>query len=205
VKYIEVMQRCIKLYEYEGTHVNLEKFNMDLRELQSWRRRSLVSQQKIRAVIRHLKWHNSSRLEHCVDVDLILADFEAIKKDIDDLGRRLENMLPVVTSLVQIMDARQSLAETANISRLTVLALVFVPLSYVSSLFSMNSTHMPGGPHFWMYFAVAFPVTLIVFTVARPPTKDGARQLLMWAQTICETPCSISSQAANKEWEEFSA
>ena len=200
VKYVEVMQRCIKLYEYEGTQVNLERFNMDVRELQSWRRRSMVSQQKIQAVIRHLQWHTSARQAHRVDVDLLLADFEAIKKDISDLGRRLENMLPVVTSLVQIMDARQSLAETANISRLTVLALVFVPLSYVSSLFSMNAANGPGSPFFWVYFAVAVPVTLVVFVIARPPTKDGVQHLLMWAQTTWRIPRSTSLQAVNKEW-----
>ena len=76
-------------------------------------------------------------------------------------------------SLVQVIDARHALAETANISRLTVLALIFVPLSYVSSLFSMNSQNMPGSPHFWVYFAVAVPVTLLVFLLARPPTWIG--------------------------------
>ncbi|KAF3045806.1 hypothetical protein E8E11_009150 [Didymella keratinophila] len=178
------MLHCIKLYEYEGNHLDLEKFNMDLRELQGWRRRSMVSQQKVRAVIRHLKMHKSALPEHCADVSLVLEDFEVINKDIEDAGRRLENMLPVVTSLVQIIDARQSFAETANISRLTVLALIFVPLSYVSSLFSMNTTNMPGSAHFWVYFAVAIPVTLVVVLIARPPTKEGLQRSFARARTI---------------------
>lgn len=180
VKYIAVMQRCIKMYEYQGNQLDLEKFNMDLRELQGWRRRSMVSQQKIRTVIRHLKSHNSSNPIHRADVDEILEDFEVIKKDIEDAGRRLETMLPVVTSLIQIIDARQSFAETADISRLTVLALVFVPLSYVSSLFSMNSETMPGSEHFWVYFVVAIPVTIIVFLIARPPTMERIREAGTW-------------------------
>jgi hypothetical protein len=183
VKYIAVMLHCIKLYEYEGNHLDLEKFHMDLRELQGWRRRSMVSHQKIRTVIRHLKMHASTRPEQRTDVALVLEDFEFINRNIEDAGRRLESMLPVVTSLVQISDARQSFVETANISRLTVLALVFVPLSYISSLFSMNTTNMPGSPHFWVYFAVAIPVTLIVILIARPPTKDGLGRILLRTRT----------------------
>jgi len=183
VKYTAVMLHCIKLYEYGGNHLNLERFDMDLRELQGWRRRSMVSHQKIRAIIRHLKMHASAQPAQRADVDLVLEDFEFIDKNIEDAGRRLENMLPVVTSLVQIIDARQSLIETANISRLTVLALVFVPLSYVASLFSMNTANMPGSTHFWVYFAVAIPVTFIVVLIARPPTKDRLQQILVRTRT----------------------
>lgn len=184
MKYIAVMQHCIKMYEYEGSQLDLEKFNMDLRELQGWRRRSMVSRQKIRAVIRHLQSHESSDPTHIHSIDRLMEDFTTVGADLEDAGRRLENMLPVVTSLVQIIDARQSFAETANISRLTVLALIFVPLSYTSSLFSMNSENMPGSNKFWVYFAVAIPVTLIVFLIARPPTPTGARKALAWLQNL---------------------
>lgn len=183
VKYIAVMQHCLKIYEYEGSRMDLEKLDMDLRELQGWRRRSMGSQQKIRAVMRHLKADKSTGTEVRDDLSLVLEDFEVISKDIEDTGRRLETMLPVVTSLVQIIDARQSFAETANISRLTVLALIFVPLSYVSSLFSMNTSNMPGSPYFWVYFAVAIPVTLVVVIIARPPTKTELRRSFAKART----------------------
>jgi hypothetical protein len=184
VKYIAVMHHCIKLYEYEGSHLDLNKFNMDIRELQGWRRRSMMSQQKIRVVIRHLNSHTSSTPSHTASVADILEDYMTISNDIEDAGRRLENMLPIVTSLVQIIDARQSFAETANISRLTILALVFVPLSFVSSLFSMNSENVPGSKHFWVYFAVAIPVTAVVFLIARPPTRENLRQASTWVNCL---------------------
>ncbi|CAN9416270.1 unnamed protein product [Alternaria alternata] len=143
--------------------------------------------------------HASAQPEQCADVNLVLEDFEVINKNIEDAGRRLENMLPVVTSLVQIIDARQSLAETANISRLTVLALIFVPLSYISSLFSMNTTNMPGSSHFWVYFAVAIPVTLIVVLIARPPTRDGLRQILLRTRTVYRNVRSQAVSATARE------
>jgi hypothetical protein len=168
VKYVEVMQHCIKLYEYKGNELpDLDKFNKDLRELQGWRLRTLNSQQKVGSVIRKLK--SLSFGEGDTMTDPLLEDYEVINSNIQGAGARLENMLPVVTSLVQILDARQSFAETANISRLTILALIFVPLTFVSSLFSMNTDTLPGSSKFWIYFVVAIPVTALVFLVAKPP------------------------------------
>lgn len=185
VKYVAVMLHCIKLYEYGGDHLDLKRFDMDIRELHGWRRRSIVSQQKIQAVIRHLKMHTSAQTEHRADVDLVLEDFEAINKHIEDAGHRLENMLPVVTSLVQVIDARRSSAETENISRLTVPALIFVLLTYISSLFSTNSTNLPGSPHFWVYFAVAIQsCRSFCLSLNRRLKRDYDRFLVMCGQFI---------------------
>lgn len=183
VKYVAVMQHCIKMYEYRGDQLpDLEQFNTDLRELQGWRRRSMVSQQKVRAIIRQLKSRDSLEAKGRSSLQFLTEDFEVLSNNIENAGRRLENMLPVVTSLVQIIDARQSFAETTNISRLTILALIFVPLSFVSSLFSMNPENGPGGKEFWVYFAVAIPITFLVFLVARPPTSVVLK-CLEWAKT----------------------
>lgn len=171
IKYVTVMRYCLKHYEYQNDGaLGLEKFDTNLRELQSWRRRSMLSQQKLQSVIRFLQSQNASASNDMHDMDPLISDLQFICGQIDEYGRRLENMIPVLTSLVQIVDARQSFAETANVTRLTVLALIFVPLSFVSSLFSMNPINAPGNPYFWVYFVVAIPLTLTVVFIARPPT-----------------------------------
>ncbi len=79
-------------------------------------------------------------------------------------------MVSVVTSVLQITDTRRSLKEAANVTRLTYLTLLFVPLSFVASLFSMNgdvSAH-----DLAIYFAVALPLCAMVFFVTRLPTFD---------------------------------
>jgi Mg2+ and Co2+ transporter CorA len=98
--------------------------------------------------------------------------------NIEEYGNRLEDIGPLLTSLVQVVDARRSFTETANITRLTTLALAFVPLTYVTGLFSMNVNVAPGAPYFWVYFAVAIPVTLLVFLVARAPNPRQLEQIL---------------------------
>lgn len=171
VNYVSVMHKSVKTYEYASNKTagflsELNKLNDDLRALQSWRRRSMSSQQKIHATISCMRWWKDA------DLDSLIEDYEYLARSIDESGRRLENMLPVVTSLVQVVDSRRSFAETANVTRLTILALVFVPLTYVSSLFSMNPEYGPGGARFWIYFAAALPVTLCVFLIARPPFTE---------------------------------
>lgn len=109
--------------------------------------------------------------DYSEDAIALMDDYVYIASSIDEYGRRLENMLPVVTSFVQIVDSRRSFAETANVSRLTYLALVFIPLTFTSGLFSMNANNAPGGSDFRIYFVVAIPVTIFVFLLARPPSS----------------------------------
>ncbi|MCJ1303778.1 hypothetical protein MMC08_006589 [Hypocenomyce scalaris] len=172
MNYMAVMSHSIKHYEYSledlpGLFQESGRLAADLRALQTWRRRIMSTQHKIQSVVRFIKFHSTKDL----DVDcwsFLVDDYNHLANIVDECGRRFENMLPVVTSLVQIVDSRRSFAETSNISRLTYLALVFVPLAYISSLFSMDPDVAPGGHEFWIYFVVAIPVTLAVFLIARP-------------------------------------
>ena len=48
---------------------------------------------------------------------------------------RLESMIPIVASFIQLRESRRALWKTANVTRLTVLAIVFVPLSFIATIF----------------------------------------------------------------------
>lgn len=115
--------------------------------------------------------------------NLLVQDYDHLATSVDNFGQRFEKILPIVTSLVQIADSRRSFAETANVSRLTYLALVFVPLTFTTGLFSMNSDTAPGSPGFWLFFAVAIPVTAMVFVVARPPVAE-ARMIIEYVRRL---------------------
>ncbi|KAJ4302820.1 hypothetical protein N0V90_001711 [Kalmusia sp. IMI 367209] len=170
VKYVAVMHHCLKKFEYQHNRLpDLDQFNIDLGELQAWGRRAFLSQSKVEALIRLLRSpsFNSHKADH--KLDCLAEDLELILHKLQDAGRRLENTLPIVMTSVQIADTRRTYAEQADIKRLTVLALVFVPLTFIASLFSMNTENMPGSKDFWVYFAVAIPVTLLVVLIARPP------------------------------------
>jgi CorA-like Mg2+ transporter protein len=97
----------------------------------------------------------------------IFDGFELVANRIYIYRRRFDAMIPVLTSLFQIVESRRSLAETRGITRLTHLALIFVPLTFLSSLFSMTGDLAPGKQQFWVYFAVTVPTVGVVFLVAR--------------------------------------
>jgi Mg2+ and Co2+ transporter CorA len=170
-----MMRQALKQYEYTTSvkgkiHHELERLDEDMRALQRWYRRSVSSDQKVKAIITVLKAHQTTA-PNSFEPSSLLQDYEHLSDTIGMFGKRLESMLPFVASLVQIADSRRSFGETANISRLTIVALVFVPLAYVSSLFSMSQELGPGGSLFWLYFAVAIPVTTAVFFIVRPPSR----------------------------------
>ena len=205
MNYITILDHSIKEYEY-GTKSppdflrEVERLNLNMAALQTWRRRILGSRQKLQAVVRYIATSSSSsssspsvsseKLEESKEhgpskkkrekeekevSTSLTQDYEHILSSLRDYSVLMENMLPVLTSFAQLVDSRRSYAETANISRLTILALIFVPLSFLASLFSMNPGYGPGGDQFWVYFVVAVPVTLAVFVAARPPTREWRR------------------------------
>lgn len=171
--YLEVMFHSTKLHEYPPGSIpaafkQIALLTTDGSVLQAWARRSMATSSKLHEVIRFLECQK----DQDEDVDccrLLIDDYEYIASQVDTYSRRLEAMVPTVTSLIQIFDSQQALKETANISRLTYLALVFVPLTFVSGLFSMNDHFASGNKIFWLYLAVAIPVCIIVFFIARPP------------------------------------
>ncbi|ESU10749.1 hypothetical protein FGSG_04860 [Fusarium graminearum PH-1] len=70
------------------------------------------------------------------------------------------------TSMVQLLDSRQSIVEAVSVRRLTYLALTFAPLAWVASLFSMSEPYLPGHNGFWVYFATAIPLLCVVFLLS---------------------------------------
>ena len=171
--YLEVMYHSIKQYEYSPNNApaaleQIATLNADIYNLQQWARRSTSTADKIRYAIRFLKY----RMTEDDDAEysaLLAGDYEHIAFGIDTYSRRLEALVSIATSLVQAIDSRRSLTETKNISRLTYLALSFIPLTFVSGLFSMNNTIEPGGQVFGLYFAVSIPLCILVFLIVHPP------------------------------------
>jgi hypothetical protein len=173
VSYSKLLAYSVEHYEcyIEGLPIsvieltNLESF---IRHLQSWRRRAMTSASKVRSLASFVR-SGSTNLPGPQIWASLVRDYEHIAAHIDSCSHRLEAVTPVVTSLIMIVESRRSFLETTNVSRLTYMALIFVPLTFVSSLFSMAGDIAPGAKHFWVYFAVAIPVLAVVFLIARPP------------------------------------
>jgi Mg2+ and Co2+ transporter CorA len=74
--------------------------------------------------------------------------------------------------MIQILDSRRSIQEAVNAKRLTHIALVFVPSSWVASLFSMGG--LPDKGTFWVCFALGLPLIVVFLLISVFPFENNA-------------------------------
>ncbi|KAK4663970.1 uncharacterized protein QC763_501220 [Podospora pseudopauciseta] len=165
ILYTLLMSRYLKYYEYTLHDIENRLHDSDIIDLQRWRRRSMQSRHKLILLSEFIDYwlQQESKKQPW---DFILKDIKHVSSQLEHYSRSLENMVPVATSMVQLLDSRRSIQEAANVSRLTFIALVFVPLSWVASLFSMSEDYSPGHKSFWVYFATALPVMILVLLLS---------------------------------------
>lgn len=90
-------------------------------------------------------------------------DYQFLYMRYTNLRTRAESLNASMTALMGMVGNQQSVREARRTRALTVLGLMFIPLAYVSSLFSMADEYLPGRSRFWLYFAVSLPLILLVF------------------------------------------
>ena len=81
------------------------------------------------------------------------------------LKERADNLMTSMTGLASIAGNRQNLEEAKRVKRLNLLALLFIPLAYTSSLFSMQDEYAPNKPQFWVYWVCAIGVVMFTSVV----------------------------------------
>ncbi|KAH8733044.1 hypothetical protein GQ44DRAFT_766108 [Phaeosphaeriaceae sp. PMI808] len=81
------------------------------------------------------------------------------------LKERADNLTTSMTGLASIAGNRQNLEEAKRVKRLNLLALLFIPLAYTSSLFSMQDNYAPNKPLFWVYWVTAIGVVFLTSCV----------------------------------------
>ncbi|TLD04342.1 uncharacterized protein PgNI_12017 [Pyricularia grisea] len=164
--YTKLASRFLKHYEYNLQDLSRRLHNDDIVDLQRWRRRCQQSKHKLKIIAEFADYHTPPEQDKHSPWNMILKDIEHVQSELQDFAQSLEQMIPVATSMVQILDARYSVVHAANSTRLAYVALIFVPLSWVASLFSMSEGYGPGGELFWMYFAIAVPLVLVTLMVS---------------------------------------
>lgn len=114
--------------------------------------------------------------ENALDWKDSAEDYRFLYLRFKELGQRATNLNGSTAALAGLTNNRQaakaqelaleamerSIREAKRVKALTVLGIIFIPLAYVASLFNMTDPYKPGGKLFWVYFAVAFPLTALI-------------------------------------------
>ena len=119
----------------------------------------------------------------------VSRDFIHLRGLFEELNRKAETLVSDFTGLAGIVGNRHSLGEARSVRVVTILGMTFLPLSFVSSLFSMEPRYLPGGCYFWVYFAVSVPLMMFIFLVpllvGLGYETQGVRQsCAVWAHTF---------------------
>ncbi|EYB27130.1 hypothetical protein FG05_04860 [Fusarium graminearum] len=166
--YIHLISRYSKHYEYSLQDISTRLYSSDITDLQRWRRRIRQSRHKLTLLTEFCKfWLSQEDIDsHKTTWNSFLRDIDYLQDQLQDYKQSLEQMVTVATSMVQLLDSRQSIVEAVSVRRLTYLALTFAPLAWVASLFSMSEPYLPGHNGFWVYFATAIPLLCVVFLLS---------------------------------------
>lgn len=96
------------------------------------------------------------------------SEFESILDRIDRLQGRTQNIISLATAIISIDESKRAMKMNKNLVRVTYLAVIFVPVQFVSSFFSMTPDLGALNQTFWIYFVVAIPLTALCLTIADP-------------------------------------
>jgi len=111
--------------------------------------------------------------------DDIVPDFRRVLAAVNELQERVDRLTSVVTSEISIEDSRRGLVENHNMARITWLATIFIPLTFISGLYSMNESVAALRTTYGWYFLTAIPFTLIVMAIG---WVAGGGSLMVWRE-----------------------
>lgn len=176
VLYIHLVSRFQKYYEYSLQDVHKRPLESDIVDLQRWRRRLTQSRHKLSILSQFITYWLKDEGDK-QPWDMVLLDIDSIISKLQHYEHSMEQVVPVATGMVQLLDARESARQAANVTTLTYTAMVFVPLSWMAGLFSMSDGFLPGGDKFWVYVSTALPLSIVVLLVSIFPPSHMAMAL----------------------------
>jgi Mg2+ and Co2+ transporter CorA len=98
-------------------------------------------------------------------------DFLIIKQDLEAIQTQVQNqimnMVSTVGAITSLQESQRAVEQNRNITRLTYLAAVFVPMSFVSSFLSMTPNVRELAETFKLYFILSLPLTFMALSVVQ--------------------------------------
>lgn len=138
-----------------------------------------------------------------VDVDFrfLYHRFSWIRQSVDRANSSITGLVSIAGNRQAFREQQLSLLTAERSRNLTFIGLVFVPLSVISSLFSMSEPYGPGQEKFWLYFAISIPVAIFVLVIysISDSLVDVSRSMLDFVLNLFQRrPSHSSKQSADK-------
>ncbi|TQV99554.1 Mg2+ transporter protein, CorA-like/Zinc transport protein ZntB [Cordyceps javanica] len=145
----------------------VESFGNSVRQNLCWMRCSL---QELNEWALHLR----ASAEAMAPDPVITEELELLIKDVQALQLRAESTINMLASSMGLSQSSLVIDQTSGINKLTELAFFFVPLSFITSVFSMQVKELiTAPPHIWIWalaLGLVFLATYLIRILLRSPS-----------------------------------
>lgn len=93
----------------------------------------------------------------------LLDDYEQLYARCIDLSKMCTRGMTLAMNKATIEESRKAIEQSERLKKLTLLATFFIPLSFSSSLFSMNIDLLEQRVKFWWFLVLCIPITLLAY------------------------------------------
>lgn len=161
----------LSLIEWEverRQHRTAISLDIALERLHPWRRNVVNFGYRIRESLDALEGRFGQASQDAKkEWDRLIANFRDLEKRHKGLEEKADRIMTVLANVLTIEDAKKQIDNARDVNRITYLAFVFVPFSFITSYFSMNQDFDQGSfKIYWVFFVVALPMTAICLLIA---------------------------------------
>ncbi|KAM7205139.1 hypothetical protein V8F20_003276 [Naviculisporaceae sp. PSN 640] len=97
---------------------------------------------------------------------LLLADLEYLQRRNEALSRECEQGMATLANMAVLEESKRSVGMSRTVQRLTVIGTIFIPLSFVCSVWGMNFEELgTGSKPMWMWIPSAVPVVVLSYLI----------------------------------------
>lgn len=108
--------------------------------------------------------HGSSSSDSAFTIKGLLEDYEELHVRCIDLSKMCTRGITLAMNKATIEESRKAIEQSGRLKKLTLLATLFIPLSFSSSLFGMNIDLLGQSKvKFWWFLVLCVPITLFAY------------------------------------------
>lgn len=126
----------------------------------------------------------------------LLKNYEFLIGHCRSLSSRCKTGSGILVSAAQLIEAHEGTSQARQAHSLTRLAFVFIPLTFVASVFGMNVAVFKEYPSIWLYFVIAVPLTTLSWFLSATFGRKGRTSI---QSNIFRWPLAIRKLLSNRK------
>lgn len=166
----EHISNRLSLIEWEierEEHRSVLGLDAALQRLHPWRRHVTNYGHRVQSSIDTLARFNKPGSQNAKHWQDLLENFNILEKRYKILQAKIDKIMSVLTAVISIEETKKQMSNARDVSRITYLAFIYVPLSFFASFLSMNADFPSGnGTVYWVFFVVSMPMTALSLLLA---------------------------------------